>query len=164
MKLNAIIVSILLKIDISEFRLILLDHITNVVLENALFVSLNLRQVRRSAMQGWKKVGNLGSSFPGNLTIWREIKSFHMKKYIRYSVKFVGNITIFPGRNLFQPCMSHVTVTHSILLNAVFRIIIIQIVLLCSHVLMILMLNINCLQANLHRPDDPSAPWLTSKR
>ena len=41
-------------------------------------------------------MGNLGSSFPGNLTIWREIKSFHMKKYIRYySGKFVGNVTIF---------------------------------------------------------------------
>ena len=49
-------------------------------------------------------MGNLGSSFPGNLTIWREIMTFHIKKYIRHSVTFVGNVNFFPGNlHIFQP-------------------------------------------------------------
>jgi len=31
----------------------------------------------------WQKVGNLGSSFPGNFDTWREILIFQIKKYIR---------------------------------------------------------------------------------
>ena len=35
----------------------------------------------------WEKVGNLARSLQGNLTIWREIFTFEIKKYIKYSGK-----------------------------------------------------------------------------
>ena len=61
----------------------IIDH------ENRYLCSCRVNVSSHEAMiQGWKKVGNLGSSFPGNLTIWMEIKSFHMKKYI----KVLGNL------------------------------------------------------------------------
>ena len=59
---------------------------------------------------GLENVGNLGSSFPGNLTIWREIMTFHIKKYIRNSGKFVGNVNLFPGNFIFSsPADSPIT-------------------------------------------------------
>ena len=52
-----------------------------------------------------EKVGYLESSFPGNLTIWREIMTFNINKYIRHSGTFVGNVIFFPGNlHFFQPC------------------------------------------------------------
>ena len=45
---------------------------------------------------GLKKVGNLGSSFPENLVIWREIFTFQAKKCIQNCGKSVENTTIFP--------------------------------------------------------------------
>ena len=35
----------------------------------------------------------MGSSFLGNMTIWRDIRTVHIKKYIRHGEKFVGNVT-----------------------------------------------------------------------
>ena len=59
---------------------------------------------RRELFPGLEKVGNLVSSFPWNLTIWREIMTFHIKKYIRHSGKFVGNVNFFPGNlHFFKP-------------------------------------------------------------
>ena len=57
---------------------------------------------KHSLCTGLEKVGNLGSSFPGNLTIWREIMTFHINKYTRHSGKFVGNVTFFPGNLYFS--------------------------------------------------------------
>ena len=59
----------------------------------------------RTPLSGLETVGNMGSSFPGNLTIWREIMTFHIKKYIKHSGKFVGNVNFFPGNvYFFQSC------------------------------------------------------------
>ena len=47
----------------------------------------------------WEKMGILARSLPGNLTIWREILTFEIKKYIRNS----GKSDYLAGKNtLFQ--------------------------------------------------------------
>ena len=46
----------------------------------------------------WEKMGILARSLPGNLTIWREIWTFEIKKYIRNSGKsdyLAGKNTLF---------------------------------------------------------------------
>ena len=53
----------------------------------------------------WEAPSHIDHIWP-YLTIWREIKTFHIKKYIRHSGKFVGNVNIFPGTlHFFQPCL-----------------------------------------------------------
>ena len=61
---------------------------------------------------GWKKVGNWGTWFPGNLVIWRELYEFETKKYIRNVGKCCnlgGKFCRVPGKsNIFSshehPC------------------------------------------------------------
>ena len=45
----------------------------------------------------WEKMGILARSLPGNLTIWREILTFEIKKYIRNS----GKYDYLAGKNTF---------------------------------------------------------------
>ena len=45
----------------------------------------------------WEKMGILARSLPGNLSIWREILTFEIKKYIRNSGKF----DFLAGKNTF---------------------------------------------------------------
>ena len=76
----------------------------NAVDEFVLNISVQIPAIHLP-LSRWKKVGNLGSSFPGNLTIWREIMTFHIKKYTRHGWKCVGNATIFPGNLYFFPAL-----------------------------------------------------------
>ena len=46
---------------------------------------------------GGKKKGNLVMRFVGNLTTWREILTFDIKKYIRNG----GKCNYIPGKNAF---------------------------------------------------------------
>ena len=49
----------------------------------------------------WEKMGILARSLPGNLTIWRELLTFEIKKYIRNS----GKSDYLAGKiHFFRPC------------------------------------------------------------
>ena len=50
-----------------------------------------------SSVPWWEKMGILARSLPGNLSIWREILTFEIKKYIRNS----GKSDFLAGKNTF---------------------------------------------------------------
>ena len=81
------------------------------------FVSPRARPSRQRACL--EKVGNLGTLFQGNVTIWREIVVFGVKKYIRNigkvyipGVKFCNHggkcwLCSWESSHIFQPCSAY---------------------------------------------------------